>query len=165
MLCEKCGKNIATTHIKTVVNGRVTERKLCASCAAKEGYSEFGGGGLADMLISMLSGVTPSKTADNTVRCPVCGSAFSDIAKTGKAGCTECYRTFYEQLLPYLKRLHGSVDHVGKIAEVASPAAVPEKNEAEMLRAKLQKLIEEEKYEEAAVVRDQIRELEGDNHE
>ena len=165
MFCEKCGKQIATTHIKTLVNGTVHERNLCETCAAEEGYSEFHGSGLADMLISMMNGVSPARVENNTTRCPVCGCSFADIAKTGKAGCTECYKTFYSELLPYLKRLHGNVDHIGKIPDTASDKPAKKPDDLSQLRDRLKVLIEQEKYEEAAVVRDQIKEREWKEHE
>ena len=164
MFCEKCGKRIATTHIKTVVNGVVKERDLCEVCAAEEGYSEFHGGGLADMLISMFSGLSAGQKEENALCCPVCGSDFSDIAKTGKAGCSECYKTFYTEWLPYLKRLHGSVNHVGSTPEVTS-SETTSTDELTQLRNRLQELVAEENYEEAALVRDQIKGLEGKDHE
>ena len=164
MLCEKCGKNIATTYIKTVANGVMKTQHLCNACAAGEGYSHLQSGGLADMLISMLSGVSSPTIGNNTVRCPVCGSAFSDIAKTGKAGCTECYKTFYAELLPYLKRLHGAVNHVGQVPN-AAPLTQESSDELSSLRERLRDLVKEEKYEEAALLRDQIRELEAKEHE
>lgn len=33
MLCQNCGKNEATTHIKQIVNGDMAESHLCAECA------------------------------------------------------------------------------------------------------------------------------------
>ena len=37
MICQVCGKKEATTHVKTVINGQVSERSLCGECAQKEG--------------------------------------------------------------------------------------------------------------------------------
>ena len=34
MKCDRCGKNEATFHYKTNINGRVTEAHLCPDCAA-----------------------------------------------------------------------------------------------------------------------------------
>ena len=162
MLCEKCGKNVATTHIKTVINGTVTEHNYCAACAAEHGYSQMQGGSLADMLISMLGGASPDKITEKALRCPICGSDFSDIAKTGKAGCTECYKTFYSELLPYLKRLHGSVNHIGKTPEISAEKSDDKEEEITSLRKQLQELVSAEKYEDAALIRDKIKELEGE---
>lgn len=37
MLCDKCGKNNATTHIKQIINGVVTERNLAAAVPRRRG--------------------------------------------------------------------------------------------------------------------------------
>lgn len=160
MLCDKCGKNNATTHIKQIINGVVTERSLCADCASKEGYSGLSNAGLADMLVSMLGDISGVSLTDKTVRCPVCGASFSDIAKTGKVGCAECYKTFYGELLPYLKRVHGGVKHTGKIPNNAPLSVRPKEETADSLRLELNRLVSEERFEEAAVVRDKIKRLE-----
>ncbi len=165
MLCEKCGKNMATTHIKTVVNGVVREQNLCGYCAAQEGYTGISHNSLASMLASMLGEVSNAHISTETLRCPVCNSNFSDIAKTGKVGCAECYKTFYNKLLPYLKRVHGSVKHTGKIPNCAPLIVKPKNETVEELRLELNRLVSEEKYEQAAVIRDKIKKLEGENNE
>ncbi|MEI3551633.1 MAG: hypothetical protein V8Q17_03310 [Acutalibacteraceae bacterium] len=38
MLCQSCGKRPANTHIKTIINGELTEHSLCSECAQKMGY-------------------------------------------------------------------------------------------------------------------------------
>ncbi len=151
MLCEKCGKNHATTHIKTIVNGVVKEYNLCSLCAAKEGYSS---NSLADVLTSMFGDMTSGEITAQQTKCSICGSAFSDIAKSGRVGCSECYTTFYNELLPYLKRVHGSTKHSGKIPNGNTSTV-------EDLRNELSRLVSEEKYEQAAIIRDKIKELEG----
>ena len=48
MLCQNCGKNEATTHVKRVVNGDTTEMHLCQNCAEHLGYGDlFSGFGFA----------------------------------------------------------------------------------------------------------------------
>ena len=154
MLCEKCGKNHATTHIKTVANGVVKEYNLCAYCAAKEGYTT---NSLAGMLASMFGEISNSEIQKHKTQCSVCGANFSDIAKTGKVGCSECYTVFYNELLPYLKRVHGSTKHVGKVPKSYEK---PQTQTVEELRSELNQLVAEEKYEQAAVIRDKIKEME-----
>ena len=39
MKCDRCGKNEATFHYKTNINGRVTEAHLCPDCARAMGYA------------------------------------------------------------------------------------------------------------------------------
>ena len=157
MLCEKCGKNHATTHIKTVVNGIVREYNLCGECAAKSGY---GSNTITGMLASML-GDMPTLKLQNQKTCQVCGATFADIAHNGKMGCSECYNTFKEEILPYLKRVHGATQHTGKIPNRAPLIVRPKEKTIDELRQELSRLVAEEKYEQAAVVRDKIKEMEG----
>lgn len=157
MLCEKCGKNHATTHIRSVVNGVVTEHNLCGYCAAAAGYTSAANSSIGDILVSMFGDVLNSGIPSKTVRCECCGAAFSDVAETGRVGCSECYKTFYEQLLPYMQRVHGSTKHIGKIPNRAPLAVKQDENSIQNLRMKLNELIREEKFEEAAVIRDKIK--------
>ena len=47
MLCQACGKKTATTHVKTIVNGKLTEYHLCPDCAKQKGYTNiFSGWGM-----------------------------------------------------------------------------------------------------------------------
>lgn len=159
MLCEKCGKNHATTHIKTVVNGIVREYNLCSECAAKSGY---GSNSVTGMLASMLGDMSTLKLK-NQKNCQVCGATFADIAHDGKMGCSECYNTFKEEILPYLKRVHGATQHTGKIPNRAPLIVRPKEKTIDELRQELSRLVAEEKYEQAAVVRDKIKEMEGES--
>lgn len=157
MLCEKCGKVSATTHIRSVINGMIIEKHLCEHCAASEGYS-VKGNSISQMLSSMLGDSSTNVSKPNITRCSCCGCAFSDISQSGKCGCPECYNTFYKQLLPYFKRIHGSTKHIGKIPNYTS---MSERQESvEELRRLLTQLVSEEKYEDAAVIRDKIKKLE-----
>ncbi len=158
MLCENCGKHPATTHIRTVVNGKVTEQNLCESCAAAAGFAATTS---LDSLFSSLFGEAKPSIAAPTV-CPDCSCTFAQISASGKLGCPTCYKTFYHQLLPYIKRVHGGDTHVG-----LHPDSVPENTSISQptvaeLRAKLEELVRLEKYEEAAGVRDEIRRLESE---
>jgi protein arginine kinase activator len=164
MMCENCGKHPATTHIHTVINGVVTDKNLCGYCAAAEDLINPTKTTLTDMLISMFGDNLAKTKLSNTTRCSVCGSTFSDFAETGKAGCANCYTTFYDELLPYLKRVHGSTKHTGNRPQRA-PLAVRSEDKIGSLRQKLKELVMSENFEEAARVRDEIKELEGKSNE
>ena len=114
MLCQNCGKYEATTHIKRVVNGDTTEMHLCADCAQHLGYGDmFSGFGLNldDFFGGFLEDTVQKIAAPTRQRCPKCGNTFGDIVHSGKVGCSECYRTFYDKLLPSLQRIHGRIRH------------------------------------------------------
>lgn len=162
MKCEKCGINTATTHIKSIVNGVLREIHLCPVCASKQGYGDISNMNFAGMLASMFGDNLQISNGFNDKKCPQCKQTFSQIAKTGKVGCPECYKTFKSELLPYIKRVHGSTVHVGKVPNSAPLIVKPKTPSIEDLRLELNKLISEEKYEQAAVIRDEIKRIEGE---
>ena len=162
MICEKCGKRTATTHVKTIVNGKLTEHHFCAECAGSTMglYFDFG---------SLLSGLFGGTTETKERRCEHCGASFSEIAKTGKLGCQHCYEAFRSQLTPVIQKIHGSAHHIGKRPGSSALRVVPEggplqkveQNPLEEKKRELQKAIEEQAFERAAVLRDEIKEMEA----
>lgn len=164
MKCEKCSVNTATTHIKSIVNGVLREIHLCPVCASKQGYGDVSNMNFAGMLASMFGENLKISSSVNDKKCPVCNQSFSQIAKIGKVGCAECYKTFKSELLPYIKRVHGSTVHIGKVPNNAPLMVKPETPSVEDLRLELNRLITEEKYEQAAVIRDEIKRIEGENN-
>ena len=162
MMCEKCGKNPATTHLKTVVNGVIHENHLCSFCAANSGYGNLGGLSLTNMLASMF-GESISNGKPISKRCECCGASFSDIAQSGRVGCSECYETFRNELLPSLNRLHGKAIHIGNTPnEKQKKESAAEK--IKKLKLKLADAIKAEEFEDAAKLRDEIRALEGEEN-
>lgn len=154
MICQKCGKNTATTHIRTIVNGVLQEKHLCSQCAASEAKYDIKNNNLTQMLSNMF-GDMAEPTQNKIVRCSCCGNTYADIVDSGKCGCSECYATFYEQLLPYFKRVHGSTEHIGKKLQNENAKI----DTIDELRNALKRSIKEENYEQAAVIRDKIKSL------
>ena len=172
MLCQNCGKKEATTHIKRVVNGETSESHLCAECAASLGYTDvFSGFGfsLGDLFGGFLGESTSAAALGSVQRCQKCGSAWQDIVRDGKVGCADCYRTFYDKLLPSLQRIHGRIRHTGKVSgSVGKHAPVQEKSEQELreerieaLKKQMNEAVAAQEFEQAAKLRDEIRGLEG----
>jgi len=91
-------------------------------------------------------------------RCPKCKISFGDFQRSGLLGCSYCYEHFSKSLNPTIKRVQGGLTHTGKIPKSASQEVVS-KRKIDELKLRLKDLITEEKFEEAAVVRDEIQEL------
>lgn len=88
-------------------------------------------------------------------KCKDCGHTVEDIANTKKLGCPNCYSTFIKELIPVLQHAHqGETKHVGK-----KPKNTIRIMDIKKLEEMMDKLVKEEKYEEAAKIRDQIKEL------
>lgn len=172
MLCQNCSKREATTHIKRVVNGEATEAHLCQECAAKLGYDNFFDNfslNLPDIFSSFFGDSARALAGSRTDRCEKCGCSFDDIVKTGMVGCADCYDKFFDKLMPSIQRIHGRTRHVGSVpAEQTNETAPTEKKEETVeekiasLEAEMQKAIEAQNFEQAAVLRDKIKELKED---
>lgn len=169
MLCEKCGKNPAEVFLKKIVNGHKEEIRICKECA----QGEAGGLGLhldpslalQNLLTSLMdkenkySPVTKQSYGQD-VQCPQCGLTYSELRKEGRFGCSGCYKAFKLFLPSFLQRVHGSDKHTGKVFNGRQKELEPEQAELLQLKKQLQQTIEEEKYEEAAIIRDKIKEVE-----
>ncbi len=157
MKCQRCSKQ-ATLHITEVLgDDRFEEVHLCEDCAKKYLYEPAGGKKLAGKAATDTPALDPADaSAEGT--CPACGMPFVEFRNHGRLGCPTDYDAFRDELTPLLESVHGDVKHAGK-APRRSPKAKEAVSELESLRRRLQKLVTDEKYEEAARVRDQIRQL------
>ena len=166
MVCNICAKNQATVHLTEIVNDNMTELHLCEECAQKKSNQMESHFGLADLLAGLadLGGHVTKAKKEIKTKCPRCGLTYDDFKRVGRLGCGECYSAFKDSLLPLLKRIHGSTQHYGKtpkkLKKVVKTTVVKAKNEIEGLRDKLQKAIKMEEFEEAALLRDKIRDVE-----
>ncbi|MCM8795371.1 MAG: UvrB/UvrC motif-containing protein [Candidatus Omnitrophica bacterium] len=161
MLCDICGKNIATVHLTEIIDDQITELHLCEVCAREKSAQMEQQFGLSELLGGLVEFEKPTKekgTETITNKCNHCGLSYTDFKKIGRLGCSECYTAFKRYLGPLLKRIHGSTTHFGKIPIKVS--AKVNKRSLEYLRLKLKEAIEREAFEEAARIRDEIRELE-----
>ena len=181
MKCDNCGKNNANVRYYRNINGVEKQMNLCEECSQKLGianemnfnmpidFSSFWGGFFEDFetpsLLNLVSG-------RNEITCKGCNNTFEDILEKGKFGCPECYETFENEIDELLNRMHGRNRHVGRIgkgekarvdnnSEEKREKNKKENNKIEELKSKLKDLIKEEKYEEAAKVRDEIKKLEN----
>ncbi len=157
MLCTNCGKNPATVHIKKTVNGVTREYMLCAECAAKSEFNptfpDFD-----TLLKSAFSFMSPGIQTKRKA-CPVCGSTIASISESGKLGCAQCYDTFADELAPTIARIHTNAIYVPNNGKPTFPEK--EENRIDSLKAQLTKAVQEENYELAAKLRDEIMESEG----
>jgi protein arginine kinase activator len=160
MLCDICGKNAATVHLTEIIDDQMNELHLCEECAHQKSAQMESQFGLSALLGGMAEFGKPSKEAETeTAKCSACGLTYADFKKIGRLGCGECYTAFKKYLGPLLKRIHGSSQHMGKEPFKAGKAP-RKKMDIQELRTKLQSAIQMEAFEEAARIRDQIKELE-----
>lgn len=160
MTCDICGKNQATVHLTEIVDEQMSELHLCEECAREKSMQMEQQFGLADLLAGLADF---GKQVDNQEKikltCSSCGLSYENFRKLGRLGCGNCYISFKKYLASLLKKIHGSSQHLGK-TPIKATRTVKEKSEFQELKARLQRAIQLEEFEEAAHLRDKIRELE-----
>lgn len=107
--------------------------------------------------MNLFMGTNPHVVNDRA--CPVCKTYLSEIVKTGKAGCSNCYNEFRDEFEYILNNIHSSSTHSGKAPKNADKK-IRLKKEKEELSKKMQKAVMEQNFEEAAVLRDKLKTLE-----
>lgn len=164
MLCDICGKKEATVHLTEIINDQVTKLHLCEECAREKGAEMEEHFGLSDLLAGLSDVGAPGGAAiepevTETIKCANCDFTYQNFRKIGRLGCSVCYEAFKKQLAPLLKRIHGADRHVGKIPLRVGKTA-KDTGTLQELKTQMEKAIQSEEFEEAAGLRDKIRELE-----
>ena len=146
-------------------------------------FSNFLGG----MFDDDMSEFIPNLIKPETLLCDKCGSSYEDFIDSGKFGCDECYNTFSNQIEALLKNIHGVNRHIGRSSKTLGLVENVENKEQEKdgeqtkkaekqinnstkkqknkkleeLKERLKQEIREERYEDAAKTRDEIKKLEN----
>ena len=164
MLCEKCKKKEATIHLIKLVGGEKSEVWLCEECAKDMSempiIPNLDGKevSLQHILGGFFEALNRNKEKKVEVVCKKCGLTYSQFKKSGQLGCNECYDSFTESLKPLIKRMQGDLEHIGKIPKKTGNKFI-ELKRINRLKQELQRCIECEDYEKAAVIRDEIKML------
>ncbi|CDF58932.1 protein-arginine kinase activator protein McsA [Thermobrachium celere] len=167
MLCQRCNQKEANVHITKIINGVKTELHLCDECAKQSEDINvnfpinFGMPmsfqNILDGFVEMLGGAP--KTYEEEV-CPVCKMTFNDFRNKGRLGCGRCYSAFSQKITPIIKRVHGNIEHTGKVP-ARTGGELKLRRDIQRLKEELKIAINKEEYEKAAKLRDEIRYLES----
>lgn len=181
MLCQNCGKNEANIRYTQIINGVKKEIALCSSCAKKLGmenlempinFNTF----LGDFFNDYAETEFLPMLQTNELKCKNCGMTYSDFINTGMFGCSNCYDVFSSPIDSLLKNLHGTAKHIGRGPEGKAETITITKNNSTKqnknenvndnknnkkgsLEKELEKAIKEERYEDAAKIRDELKEM------
>lgn len=164
MKCESCNEREASIHISKGDGLEKSERFLCEQCANASFENDFSYPddtfNIQKLLQSLSQQSALHQQQKKPLQCGTCGSTLNSIVQAGKFGCPDCYRTFEARLPDIVARVQANqTEHTGKIPE-KSKEYLKAKRKMEQLKAKLQTLIDTQEFEEAAVIRDEIRDLE-----
>ena len=159
--CEICGKNPATMHLTSVINGEKTEMNICASCAQEHHVGFAQAFDIGQLLSGFMQEAAAPVQTTRGAACPNCGMTYGQFKQGGLLGCADCYETFTGYLEPLLNRIHGRARHVGKIPSRAG-GEMKFRREIERLSEQMRLAVSQEQFEEAARLRDQIRSLQAE---
>ena len=161
MTCNICGTQEATIHLTEIVNDQMVEIHLCETCAQEKGTDFKTHFNFGDLLTGITEiGKSPKVGEKRPVlKCPECGLTYEEFGKTGRLGCSACYGGFAKLLVPLIKRVQRATHHVGKKPSKIS-REVRSVHDLRLLQDRLRKSIQAEAFEEAAQIRDEIKQME-----
>jgi protein arginine kinase activator len=160
MECSHCKKPVKVIY-KEIVGNSINVTEMCADCP---------------ILKEKLHGSMYIKTEEGQIEeakliCGHCGTSLESIIEENPVGCSECYSVFGDviinelieshQIPPSLQKTLASkkaqLIHIGRAPNKAASIAPPDKLTA--LNEALNEAIKRENYEQAALLRDQIKAL------
>lgn len=182
MKCENCGKNNANVKYTQIINGEKKQMFLCEDCSEKLGINDIHFNmpiNFTNFLTDFFSDSTdfnllPTIGEDLEPTCSSCGLTWDDFLHTGKFGCSNCYSDFELRIDPILRRMQGASSHIGRLGNVKTGNNIKQnlddkiessnnkksENKLEQLKEDLKNAIKEERYEDAAKLRDEIKKME-----
>lgn len=169
MVCEHCKQRHANITVTQVQNGQKLERHYCEVCASQFHPFQFD---VQEEPVSLQQFITnwfsapfkanvleEKQVQGERKSCPSCQLTYAEFLKQGKFGCAMCYSTFRKQLPPLFEKLHTGTTHVTN-HEVHLDTSHIYEEKISHLRVELKRAIEEERFEDAAKLRDEVRVLE-----
>jgi protein arginine kinase activator len=163
-MCDKCHfcGGPAVVHVTQVVNDSMQEISLCGYCAQKHGMFDPDSSHLS--ILKNISGALISKmqaiSFSPILSCSKCGFSLSNYKETGLVGCSECYFEMYDFMIKTVENLQKTTEHVGKISISGHRKSLDRNDKVdsrESLEEDLKRAITEERYEDAARIRDRLR--------
>ena len=148
-------------HLTDIIDGQKKELHLCEACAEQQQFIKQQEINLPAILQSLIGQHIGQLTDElSRLTCPACGIKYMEFRAEGRLGCPHDYDVFRTGLEPLLKRIHRSSRHTGKQPR-RSGALAGRQTEWIELRSQLRTAVDAEQYEEAARLRDLIRQKEA----
>ena len=177
MKCENCGKNEANVKYTQIINGEKKQMFLCEECSKKLGVSDMQfnmpisfNSFLEDFFDDMndISFMPTLGAGSKKLQCSKCGLTWDDFLHTSRID-------------PILRSLQGATSHIGRLGDVIEGNDIKQDlddkeseevakenkivNKVDELKEELKQAIKEERYEDAAKLRDEIKNLENGQEE
>ncbi len=159
-VCDLCRQAPAALQLMEQRGTETRKISICASCAAQRGIQQQNGQitfNLPSLMAAMAAVHAPGERPASDA-CPGCGLTAAQFQETGRLGCARCFEVFEALVSQVVKRAQAGTSHRGLAPQRLGPAL--ERAHLEELKRRLKEAVKAEKYEEAARLRDRIREAE-----
>ena len=145
------GSSSGKVFVTFVNSGGISKKTLDWEEAENSGV-------LGDQVFDLIPGPHARDFIGGGRVCPQCGFTQKEFEQRGRFGCPDCYKTFEDVLPKILKKMHKGHHHVGKIPRGRHNREVL-RNRLKYLEKEMEDAIRSERFEDAAIMRDQIREI------
>ena len=159
MRCEECRKKRATVHVTILADTGPVQRHLCDECYEQEANTPTLSA--SDIFAQLIGALAPELQKSQNATCPECGMNYLEFRQNLLLGCPKDYEVFDEPLEEFLYDVHGATRHVGRIP-MGEAQRMSKESRLEVLNRKLEEAVENENYEDAVDIRDEIARLEHD---
>lgn len=158
-ICDVCKNEPAVVHLTDIHNNVKKEVHMCEGCARKKGFSIQQAVEIPQMLGEIQKQRSREEPAETDLQCDVCEARWSDFRSRGRFGCPHDYEVFRERLRHLLNDIHVRAPaHVGK-APAGRGGDAAHRREVLECQRRLREAVGAEDYEEAARLRDRMRDL------
>lgn len=163
MRCDRCGKP-SVYHSTLIVNGVSQSTNLCRDCAIKEGVFTTEPTSLFDDMFSAFADFLPFEKVQDIV-CPVCKTSLREFKNSSLLGCPNCYDTFREEIKNIIKKIAPFERHKQEDIKLSHSKKTDKKQSVDekisALKEEMSLAVKEERYEDAAKLKKQIKRLEA----
>lgn len=159
--CSICGHEEIHVQLTEFRDGRPQSRDLCAACAEKQGiqFPDIPEPSEGESWQHFLHRELKDRAGESPLECPDCSMTFRDFESSGQLSCPGCYQTFMGDLTRLLASYHGDSQHRGRFPRFLKKE-IRHRQRLRSVRERLQESIASENYEEAARLRDEVKDLE-----
>ncbi len=155
---------MSTVHLTEIVKDIKSEVHLCERCAREIGLkSDLSGFSVSMPQLAGFMAETQQQGFTENLYCKSCGMSYEIFTRTGRLGCPDCYVDLAQSLKDVIESIHHGGQYRGQVPEQMQTGKVerikPDTSTQHNipLEEQLNAAVAEERYEDAALLRDLIR--------
>jgi protein arginine kinase activator len=165
--CQDCPLD-KSVQLTKILQGKLTKTVVCGECPKRDPLAAVETAPGTFSLHTFLAGIKPAKAAPEPAAlapivpdCPVCSMTFDQFRASGRLGCHHDYEVFRPALLPLIAKIQHATSHTGHVP-VRAARRLEREASLRALNQRLADAVSDERYEEAALIRDELQAFEAE---